>query len=191
MELQKIKIAQSTKSLMTAAPELPVMMVTMEMTLVVVPPHLSHKEEVMSDLSLPSRLTNSHTAHRIQTTSHRHRQEFCQVRSMLWLIVLAPLLSGLMMFLSLAHIHITSQTFTVNSPLGGFMSELIRSFITCVTMTGETLLNGPTSHGRNTRHTFFEPKVLYSYPRRSIMQCRMRDQCSDLFICIIDYLYVL
>jgi hypothetical protein len=46
-----MKIAQPTKNLMIAAQELLVMMVTMEMTLVVVPPHLSHKEEVMSDLS--------------------------------------------------------------------------------------------------------------------------------------------
>jgi hypothetical protein len=30
------------------------MMVTTEMQLLVVPPHLPHKEEVMSDLSLPS-----------------------------------------------------------------------------------------------------------------------------------------
>jgi hypothetical protein len=76
MEIQKIKIAQHTKSLMTSAPELLVMKVMMEMTLVVVPPHLSHKEEVMSDLSLPSRLTNSHTAYKIQTTAPRHRQYF-------------------------------------------------------------------------------------------------------------------
>jgi hypothetical protein len=62
MQLQKMKIAQHTKSLMTTAPELLVMMVTTEMTLVVVPLHLPHKEKVMSDLSLPSRLTNSHTA---------------------------------------------------------------------------------------------------------------------------------
>jgi hypothetical protein len=55
------------KNLMTAAPKLLVMMVTTEMTLVVIPPHLPQKEEVMGDISLPSRLTNSHTAHRIQT----------------------------------------------------------------------------------------------------------------------------
>jgi hypothetical protein len=36
-------------------------------------------------------------------------------------------------------------------------------------MTDEALLNGPISHGRNTRHTFFEPKVLCSCPQRSIM----------------------
>jgi hypothetical protein len=60
MELQKIKIAQRTKSLMTVAPNLTVMMVTMKMTLVVVPRHLPHKKQVMSNLSLPSRLTNSH-----------------------------------------------------------------------------------------------------------------------------------
>jgi hypothetical protein len=52
MELQKIKIVQPTKSLITATPEFLVMMVMTEMTLVVVPPHLPHKE-VMSDLSLP------------------------------------------------------------------------------------------------------------------------------------------
>jgi hypothetical protein len=62
MEPQKMKIAQPIKSLMTAAPELLVMMVITEMTLAVVPPHLPHKEEVISDLSLPSRLTSSHTA---------------------------------------------------------------------------------------------------------------------------------
>jgi hypothetical protein len=39
MELHKIKIAQSTKSLMIVAPKLTVMMVTMKMTLVVVPRH--------------------------------------------------------------------------------------------------------------------------------------------------------
>jgi hypothetical protein len=50
MQLQKIKIAQPTKNLMISAQELLVMMVMMEMTLVVVPPHLTHKEEVMSDL---------------------------------------------------------------------------------------------------------------------------------------------
>jgi hypothetical protein len=41
------------------------MMVTMKMTLVVIPTHLPHKEEVMSDLSLPSRLISSHTAPRM------------------------------------------------------------------------------------------------------------------------------
>jgi hypothetical protein len=94
-----------TKSLMTTAPELLVMIVMTEMALVVVLPHLPHKEEVMSDLSLPSRLTNSHNAHRIQTMAPRHRQEFRQVRPMLRLIVLAPLLSGLMMQLSLTHTY--------------------------------------------------------------------------------------
>jgi hypothetical protein len=44
MQLQKIKIAQPIKNLMIAAQELLVMMVTTEMTLVVVPPHLPHKE---------------------------------------------------------------------------------------------------------------------------------------------------
>jgi hypothetical protein len=58
MELQKIKIAQPIKSLITIALELPLMMITMEMILVVVPSHLPHKDEVVSDLSLPSRLTN-------------------------------------------------------------------------------------------------------------------------------------
>jgi hypothetical protein len=58
MQLQKMKIAQLIKNLMIAAQELLVMMVTMDMTLVVVPPHLPHKEEVMSDLSLPSRWTS-------------------------------------------------------------------------------------------------------------------------------------
>jgi hypothetical protein len=53
MELQKIKTAQPTKSLMIEAPELLVMMVTMKITLVVVLAHLPYKEEVMSDLSPP------------------------------------------------------------------------------------------------------------------------------------------
>jgi hypothetical protein len=52
MELQKMKIAQPTKSLMLAAPELPMMMVMTEMTLMVVPHLLLYKEEVMSDISL-------------------------------------------------------------------------------------------------------------------------------------------
>jgi hypothetical protein len=68
---------------------------------------------------------------------------------------------------------------------------LIRSCITCVIRTGKALLNGPTSHGRNIRHIFFEPKVLCSCRRRSIMQYNMRNQYSGLFICILDYLYVL
>jgi hypothetical protein len=51
-------------------------MVTIEMTLVVVPPHLPHKEEVMSDLPLPSRSTSSHTTPKMKTTASRHRQEF-------------------------------------------------------------------------------------------------------------------
>jgi hypothetical protein len=76
MQLQKIKIVQSIKNLMITAQELLVMMVTMEMTLVVVPPHLSHKEEVMSDLSLPSQPTNSHTVLRMKITTSWHRQEF-------------------------------------------------------------------------------------------------------------------
>jgi hypothetical protein len=42
MELQKIKMAQPTKSLMIATLKLTVMMVTMEMTRVVVPRHLPH-----------------------------------------------------------------------------------------------------------------------------------------------------
>jgi hypothetical protein len=58
MELQKMKIAQPTKNLITIALELPVMMITMEMIMVVVPSHLPHKDEIVSDLSLPSRLTN-------------------------------------------------------------------------------------------------------------------------------------
>jgi hypothetical protein len=110
---------------------------------------------------------------------------------MLWLVVLSLLLSGLMMSSYLAHIHITSQIFTVSNRLVGFMSRLIQSCITCVTRTVETLLNRPTSHGRNTRHIFFKPNVLCSCPQRSIMQCSMRNQCSGLFTCIIDYLHVL
>jgi hypothetical protein len=75
MQLQKIKITQPTKNIMIAAQELLVMMVTMEMTLVVVPPHLPHKE-VMSDLSLPSRLTSSHITPRMKIAASQHRQEF-------------------------------------------------------------------------------------------------------------------
>jgi hypothetical protein len=40
------------------------------------PPHLPHKEDVMSDLSLPSQSTSSHTAPRMRTTASRHCQEF-------------------------------------------------------------------------------------------------------------------
>jgi hypothetical protein len=47
-----MKIAQHIKNLMIAAQKLLVMMIMMEITLVVVPPHLLHKEEVMSNLSL-------------------------------------------------------------------------------------------------------------------------------------------
>jgi hypothetical protein len=91
----------------------------------------------------------------------------------------------------LTHIHITSQIFTVSNLSGGFTSGLIRSCITCVTRTGKALLNGPTSHVRNIRHIFFEPKVLCSCRRRSIMQCSIHNQCSGLFTCIMNYLYVL
>jgi hypothetical protein len=69
MQLQKMKIVQPTKNLIIAAKELLVMMVTIEMTQVVVPPHLPHKEEVMSNLSVPSRLTSSYTAPRMKTTT--------------------------------------------------------------------------------------------------------------------------
>jgi hypothetical protein len=69
MKLQKVKIAQPTKSLMITALELTVIMVTMEMTLVVVPRHLPHKKELMRNISLPSRLTNSHIAPRIKITA--------------------------------------------------------------------------------------------------------------------------
>jgi hypothetical protein len=96
-----------------------------------------------------------------------------------------------MIFPYLAHIHITSQTFTVSNLPGGFMSGLIRSYITYVTRTGKSLLNGPTSHDRNIRHIFFEPKILCSSRQRSIMQCSIRNQCSGLFTCIMNYLYVL
>jgi hypothetical protein len=110
---------------------------------------------------------------------------------MLRWIVLAHLLSGLMIFPYLAHIHITSQTFTVSNLPGGFMSGLIRSCIICVISTNKAVLNGPTSHGRNLRHIFFKPKVLCLCRRRSIMQCSMHNQCSDLFTCIMNYLHVL
>jgi hypothetical protein len=91
----------------------------------------------------------------------------------------------------LTHIHITSQTFTVKHLSGGFTNELIRSCITCVIRTGKAQLNGPISHSRNIRHIFFEPNVLCSCRRGSIMQCSMRNQCSGLFICIMNYLFVL
>jgi hypothetical protein len=110
---------------------------------------------------------------------------------MLRWIVLAHLLSGLMISPYLTHIHITSQTFTVNNLPDGFTSGLIRSCITCVTRTGKILLNGSTSRSRNIRHIFFAPKVLCSCRRRSIMQCNMYNQCSDLFTCLINYLHVL
>jgi hypothetical protein len=110
---------------------------------------------------------------------------------MLRWIVLAHLLSGLMISPYLAHIHITSQAFTVNNLPGWFTSGLIRSCITCVTRTDKSLLNGPTSYDRNIRHIFFESKVLCSCRWRSIMQCSMRNQCSGLFTCIIDYLHLL
>jgi hypothetical protein len=61
---------------MIAAHELIIMMITMEMTLVVLPPHLPHKEEVMSDLSLPSRPTNLYIVLRMKIMASRHRQEF-------------------------------------------------------------------------------------------------------------------
>jgi hypothetical protein len=131
-------------------------------------PHLPHKE-CMNNLSIPSRLTNSHTTPRIKTMTTWHRQEFPHVWPMLPLIVLSPLLSGLMMSLSLAHIHITSQTFRVSCVPGGFMSGLSWSFITCVIRTDKALLNGPILHGKNTRPTFFESKVLCSCRRTSIM----------------------
>jgi hypothetical protein len=75
MQLQKIKIAQPSKNLMITVKKLLVIMVMTEMTLVVVPPHLLHKE-VMSDLSLPSQPTSLHTALRMKTTASRHHQEF-------------------------------------------------------------------------------------------------------------------
>jgi hypothetical protein len=110
---------------------------------------------------------------------------------MLRWIVLAHLLSGPMISPYLAHRHITSQTFTVSNLPSGFTSGLIQRCITCVTKTGKALLNGPTSHGRNIRHIFFEPKVLCSCRQRSIMQCNMHNQCSVLFTCIMNYLHVL
>jgi hypothetical protein len=114
MQLQKIKIAQPTNSLTIAALKLTVMMVTMEMTLMVVLCHLPHKKQLMSNPSLPSRLTNSHTAPRIMIMTVWHRQEFPHIWWMFQLIVLAPLLNGLIMSLSLPHINITSQTFRVS-----------------------------------------------------------------------------
>ena len=103
---------------------------------------------------------------------------------MLRWIVLTHLLSRLMISPYLTHIHITSKTFTVSNLLSEFMSGLIRSGITCITRTDEAMLNEPISHGRNIRYIFFERKVLCSCPRRRIMQCSMRNQCSGLFICI-------
>jgi hypothetical protein len=63
-----MKIDQPTESLMTIALELTVMMVMTQMTLVVILSHLSHKE-AMNNLSLPSHLTNSHTAPKNKTTA--------------------------------------------------------------------------------------------------------------------------
>jgi hypothetical protein len=94
------------------------------------------------------------------------------------------------MSLYLTHIHITSQIFTVSNLPDYFMSGLIRSFITCVTRTDEALLNEPTSHDRNTRHTFFESKVLCLCPQRSITHYNMHNHCSSLFTYIMDYLYI-
>jgi hypothetical protein len=110
---------------------------------------------------------------------------------MLQLIVLAHLLSGLMISPYLAHIYITSQTFTVSNLHSEFTSWLIQRCIICVTRTGKALLNEPTSHDRNIRHIFFEPKVLCSCQWMSIMQCNMHNQYSGLFTCIMNYLYVL
>jgi hypothetical protein len=110
---------------------------------------------------------------------------------MLRWIVLAHLLSGLMIFSYLTHIHITSHTFAVGNLPGEFTSELIWSCITCVNRTDKVLLNGPTSHVRNIRHIFFEPKVLCSCRQRSIIQYSMHNQCSGLFTYIMDYLHVL
>jgi hypothetical protein len=110
---------------------------------------------------------------------------------MLRWIVPTQLLNGLMISPYLTYIHITSQTFTVSSLPGGFMTRLIQSCIICVTRTGKVLLNWPTSHGRNIRHIFFEPNVLWSCRWRSIMQCSMHNQCSDLFTCIMNYLHIL
>jgi hypothetical protein len=91
----------------------------------------------------------------------------------------------------LTYIHITSQTFTFSNLPGGFMSELIQNYITCVTRTDEALLNGPTSHDKNTKRIFFESKVLCSCLRRNIMQCSMHKQYSGLFTCIMDCLHIL
>jgi hypothetical protein len=110
---------------------------------------------------------------------------------MLRLIVLYHLLSGLMISPYMSHIHITSQIFTVSNLPGGFRSEMIQSCIACVTKTDKALLNESNSHDRNIRHIFFEPKILRSCRQMSIMQCNMRNQYSDLFICIMDYLHVL
>jgi hypothetical protein len=110
---------------------------------------------------------------------------------MLQWIVLAHLLSGLIISPYLTHIHITSQTFTISNLTGGFTSVLIWNCITCVNRTGKTLLNESTLYGRNIRHIFFKPKVLCSCQRMSIIQCSMHNQCSGLFICIMDYLHVL
>jgi hypothetical protein len=160
---------------MIVAPKLTVMMVTMEMTLVMVLRHLPHKKQLLSNLSLPSQVTNSHIAPRIKVTAARHRQEFSHIRRMLRLIVLAHLLSGLMMSLSLAHMNITFQIFRVSRLPSEFMSGLSMNFITCITRTDKTLPNGLTSHGRNTRPTYFEHNILCSCPQTSIIQCRMHN----------------
>jgi hypothetical protein len=89
----------------------------------------------------------------------------------------------------LSHIHITSQTFTVSNIPGGFINGLIRSCITSI--TSKTLLNGSTLHGTDIRHIFFKPNMLCSCRRRSIIQCSMCNQCTDLFTYIMNYLHVL
>jgi hypothetical protein len=91
----------------------------------------------------------------------------------------------------LTYIYIISQTFTIINLLSGFTSGLIQSCIACITRTGKTLLNRSTSYGRNIRHIFFEPKVLCSCQRRSIIQCSIHKQCSDLFTYIMNYLHIL
>jgi hypothetical protein len=49
------------------------------------------------------------------------------------------------------------------------MSGLSRSFITLCSISGKTQPHEPTSHGESTRPTFFEPKILWLRPQRSIM----------------------
>jgi hypothetical protein len=76
------------------------------------------------------------------------------------------------------------------------MSGLSLNFVTCVIRTGKTLLNGPTSHGRNTKPTFFESRY-YAHVHKRVLcnaECAVNivvdDNHHSLFSCIMEYLYL-